>query len=159
MTSALRNAREQAGIAIEDVAKKLKIRRQYLIALEENKLSEIPGDVYAQGYLKMYASYLGIDLNECRIFSSADNLSFWAPRCDSIGRYSNYKIVISLFLIGILSIFCWYSITDKVVPDGAESLVDRLSEFDIEGDTGELLIMDHNLVDRALESVKTEESK
>jgi len=58
--SILKQARMNANLSIEDVSRQLNIRKHYIIALEEDKLEEIPAAVYAQGYMKLYAKFLGI---------------------------------------------------------------------------------------------------
>ena len=61
MSSKLREAREEAGYTVEEVANQLNIRKQYIICLEEGNLEGIPGKVYAEGYTKMYSEFLGIE--------------------------------------------------------------------------------------------------
>ncbi len=61
---ALRTAREERGVAIEDVARSTKIRTDYLHALEAEEFDRIGGDVYAKGFLKTYATALGLDAEE-----------------------------------------------------------------------------------------------
>lgn len=55
----LHDTRESMGMALEEVAKQLRVRYKYLVSLEKGELGDIPGDVYARGYLKMYADFLG----------------------------------------------------------------------------------------------------
>lgn len=60
----LRAARERLGWALEDVAEGLRIRRPYLEALEDGRVSALPGSAYAVGFLRTYASSLGLDPDE-----------------------------------------------------------------------------------------------
>lgn len=60
----LRAARERVGWSLEDMAVPLRIRPQYLAALEAGKINELPGSAYALGYLRTYATMLGLDPNE-----------------------------------------------------------------------------------------------
>ncbi len=62
MSSLLKHARLESGKTIEEAASCLKIKKQYLVALEEEKLELIPGEVYVKGYLKLYSNYLGVSL-------------------------------------------------------------------------------------------------
>ena len=157
MTSILKDTRERAGLAIEDVARQLKIRRQYLIALEEEKLDEIPGEVYAQGYMRMYATYLGIDPDECKIFTPSDGkVSFWLHHSDHLSRFDTKKVVISLFILGVLCIFCWYSLTDEINVHSGATVMDRLNQYSL--DDGSLPI-DHDLMETALGRIPTEGNK
>jgi transcriptional regulator with XRE-family HTH domain len=60
MASKLKEAREKAGYTIEEVADILKIRKQYLLDLEEEAFDDIPGEVYVKGYSKIYHEFLGL---------------------------------------------------------------------------------------------------
>jgi hypothetical protein len=46
------------------VERDTKIRVKYLAAMEQGEFSELPADVYARGFLRNYASYLGLDPDE-----------------------------------------------------------------------------------------------
>ena len=60
----LRQAREAKRLSLEDVERETRIRAQFLAALEEEDFSRLPGDVYTRGFLRNYASFLGLDPNE-----------------------------------------------------------------------------------------------
>ena len=60
--SVFKEAREKAGLTVEEVAKQINIRKKYIIALEEENYSEIPAKVYIKGYMKMYSEFLGVEL-------------------------------------------------------------------------------------------------
>jgi cytoskeleton protein RodZ len=60
----LRAARERLGWELPDVAHFLRIRFVYLVALEEGRISELPGVTYALGFLRTYARALGLDPDE-----------------------------------------------------------------------------------------------
>ena len=46
------------------VERDTKIRMKYLTAMEQGDFAELPADVYARGFLRNYASYLGLDPDE-----------------------------------------------------------------------------------------------
>lgn len=60
----LRAAREAKGLSLEEVQQALKIRLRYLEAIEAGELGEIPGLVYARGFIRTYARFLEIDITE-----------------------------------------------------------------------------------------------
>jgi cytoskeleton protein RodZ len=60
----LQAARERLGWALADVAAMLRIRPSYLEALEAGRLHDLPGSVYAVGFLRSYATALGLDVEE-----------------------------------------------------------------------------------------------
>jgi cytoskeleton protein RodZ len=60
----LRAARQRLGWALPDVAAGLRIRLSYLQGIEEGRLSELPGYAYAMGFVRTYATSLGLDPDE-----------------------------------------------------------------------------------------------
>lgn len=60
----LRVAREERKLTREQVAHLLHIRLRYVEALEQGRLSELPGVAYTRGYLQAYAMFLGLDKDE-----------------------------------------------------------------------------------------------
>ena len=58
---ALRAAREAAGADIDEVAAILRIRSDHLQALEDDDFDRLPGSVYAIGFIRTYATHLGIN--------------------------------------------------------------------------------------------------
>lgn len=57
----LRMRREEAGHTIEDLSEALRIQKRYLEALENGRIDDLPGTVYALGFLRTYAEYYGFD--------------------------------------------------------------------------------------------------
>lgn len=54
-------ARQRGGRTLMDVWHDIKIPPHHLIAIENGRFDELPGRVYAVGYVRTYATYLGID--------------------------------------------------------------------------------------------------
>ena len=61
----LRAARLRRGDDLATVSKVLKIRKDHLEALEEDRLDALPGRTYAVGFIRSYADYLGLDTSQC----------------------------------------------------------------------------------------------
>jgi cytoskeletal protein RodZ len=57
----LREARERRHLTHEQVEADTKIRAKYLRALEEEEFDSLPSGTYVRGFLRAYASYLGLD--------------------------------------------------------------------------------------------------
>lgn len=57
----LRAARLRLGWSLPDVAATLRIRLPYLDAIEDGRVSELPGSAYAVGFVRSYATFLGLD--------------------------------------------------------------------------------------------------
>ena len=60
----LENARKERGLTLEEVEHATKIRKRYLVGLEREDYRVLPDTVYARGFLKTYANYLGLDGEE-----------------------------------------------------------------------------------------------
>lgn len=67
----LRKAREAKGLSLEQVEEATKIVRSYLQALEDEEFERLPAPVYVKGFLRNYASYLGLDAQEVLSLYSA----------------------------------------------------------------------------------------
>ena len=61
----LRAARLRRGDDLATVSKALKIRKDHLEALEEDRLEALPGRTYAVGFIRTYSDYLGLDAVQC----------------------------------------------------------------------------------------------
>ena len=57
----LEKARNERGLTLEEAEHATKIRKRYLEGLEREDYGVLPDAVYAQGFLKTYANYLGLD--------------------------------------------------------------------------------------------------
>ena len=57
----LAEARESAGLSLEDVAKATRIRRTLILGIENDDFSACGGDFYARGHLRNIASAVGLD--------------------------------------------------------------------------------------------------
>lgn len=57
----LQAARLAKGLTLQDVEDETRIRKKYLEALETGNLAEIPGEVYAKGFLRAYGNHLELD--------------------------------------------------------------------------------------------------
>lgn len=57
----LERARKDRGLSLEEAERATKIRKRYLVGLEDDDYTVLPDAVYAQGFLKTYANFLGLD--------------------------------------------------------------------------------------------------
>lgn len=60
----LRERREAMGASLAEVEAATKIRQKYLSALEADEWQLLPGEVVGRGFLRNYATYLGIEPTE-----------------------------------------------------------------------------------------------
>jgi len=57
----LRKRREESGQDLREISKTLKIRYDYLKAIEDDDFKKLPVEVYVKGYIREYADLLKID--------------------------------------------------------------------------------------------------
>lgn len=57
----LRAERERQGLTIQDIAKGTSIRALYIEAIEKGEYGQLPGTVYAKGFIRNYANFLKMD--------------------------------------------------------------------------------------------------
>jgi cytoskeleton protein RodZ len=60
----LRLARQRLGWERPALAARLRIRDNYLAAIEDGRLDDLPGNAYAVGFLRTYAAAVGLDADE-----------------------------------------------------------------------------------------------
>lgn len=59
----LKDKRLEQGITLEQAVKAIKIKKQFLSAIEMGNYFELPSESYALGFIKNYATFLGVDKN------------------------------------------------------------------------------------------------
>jgi cytoskeleton protein RodZ len=122
----LRSTRESLGWDLRDVASALRIRADYLAALERNTVEGLPGVAYATGFLRAYADYLGLDGNEIvsrfksekKTLASRPELSFPVPLTDR-GIPGSGLFLIALLLI-TLAYGTWHYMSSGERPAAPE---------------------------------------
>jgi len=60
----LRRERTARQVSIEEIADVTKISKTYLQALEDDRFDILPATVFAKGFLREYAKYVGLDADE-----------------------------------------------------------------------------------------------
>lgn len=53
--------RKEMNLSLKEVENATSIRMSYLQAIEEGEMNKLISPIYAQGFLKQYAAFLGID--------------------------------------------------------------------------------------------------
>jgi len=64
----LKDARESRGLTFEEISEELKIHPRFLRALEEGDYGIFADKVHIRGFLKNYAEFLGLDVNQILAF-------------------------------------------------------------------------------------------
>lgn len=116
----LKNAREQRNETIENVSRITRIGRPYLEAIEDGDISRLPEKAYTRGFVRLYASHLGLDADEAMriidnipqakagIKQSTDRSSEPATVAPPSSRKINFLIPSTLLIILILSVSSFY---------------------------------------------------
>jgi cytoskeleton protein RodZ len=61
LSDTLRDARVAKGLELNDIAEITHVRKEYLEALEEGRYGDLPEDIYARNFLRLYAQAVGLD--------------------------------------------------------------------------------------------------
>ncbi len=135
----LRAARLRHGLSVQDVSVALRIRRAYLDAIEDGRLSALPAPAYAIGFVKTYAAALGLDQEEIarrwrdetgNAAARKPELSFPAPVPER-GIPAGALIVVSVILAaGLYGGWYYLSGTGQRVADLVPPLPERLARIE-----------------------------
>lgn len=60
----LRKTRLEQNISLEEAQTATNIQTKYLEKLEEGNYQQLPGDIYAKSWLKVYGQFLGLDISD-----------------------------------------------------------------------------------------------
>lgn len=59
--ASLKSARESRKLSLDEASRATKIRKEFLVAIEEERFDLLPGDVFARGFVRSYGEFLGLD--------------------------------------------------------------------------------------------------
>ncbi|MEQ8815646.1 MAG: DUF4115 domain-containing protein [Thalassobaculum sp.] len=137
----LRRAREDAGLDLADVAAHLRIRSNFLSALEEGRPDALPGITYAIGYVRTYAAFLGLEPDaavrrfkeEAAGLNSKTQLVFPSPAPEGRVPGLVLMLVAAVLAGGAYGGWYWVSERDGSLRDLVPPVPERLAQL-IEGD-------------------------
>jgi cytoskeleton protein RodZ len=117
----LRQAREERGISISEVAEQTRISPHYLDSIENDDYRTLPGGIFNKGFVKSYAKYVGIDEQEAlqdysRLIAtqegvSSDEPKTYKPEVLTDDRASSSMIPTIVFAVIILGLMTWGLLT------------------------------------------------
>lgn len=130
----LRASRLRCGEDLTGVAQVLRIRRNYLEALEEGRFGDLPGATYAVGFVRTYAEHLGLDGDEVvrRFKAEASGIKHSTalvfPSPTTEGGIPGGALMLVGALLAILAYGGWYvlSTQNQTVVELVPELPDRL---------------------------------
>ncbi len=141
--STMAGARMAAGLSLDEVAAHLRIRRDFLEALETGREDALPGMTYGIGYVRTYAGYLGLDADDAvrRFKEEAAGLDrrtelvFPSPAPE--GKVPGVGIMLASVVLAGMAYGGWYWMSERglSVSDIVPEVPERLATL-IEGTDG-----------------------
>lgn len=101
---ALRAVRHDKGLTVEEVAERTRVRRAYLEAIEEMRLDALPSRPFTIGYIRAYASALGLDPELAIERFKSDEPVLDEPLRAPVGVPEEKDPRVAAFLVGALVI-------------------------------------------------------
>ena len=135
---ALKDAREQSGISLQDVADRTRISCAHLTALEAGDFERLPGVGYIPGFIRNYCQVVGIDaapyVDSFKALSSAvtkiPEYSF--PVQALVPRVAGSMIAMFAVLVGLSVYVGWtfFSYNDSDEPEIIASSISQIDQPD-----------------------------
>ncbi len=131
----LRETRQGLGWELPELASGLRIRKEYLEAIEDGRMSDLPGTTYALGFVRVYASALGLsgDAVAARFRAETDEvsrkptLSFPAPVPQRGVPAGALMLLGLLILAGAYAGWYWVSDRRHTLVETVPPIPDRLA--------------------------------
>lgn len=146
----LRRARHDRRLDIEPIARKLKIRAEYLLAMENERFDKLPSGLYGKNFLKRYASFLGLKPKE--VLSVLGDVPFGEENIDPFSQKVLTKrklliwpkIIKNILISGAILICFLYLIfyfkniitaPDLIITQPDKNIMTKANSIDISGRT------------------------
>ena len=116
----LRALRIERGESTADVAQHLRLRENYIVAIEAGNFVELPGSVYTIGFLRSYARYLKLDADaliqrfkeEASEIPHPTELTFFEPVSEE-SRVPRGGLVAFAVLLAVVAYAGWYYLSTR----------------------------------------------
>lgn len=110
-----KSARLKKGLDFTAIEKVTKIRAKFLLALENNEFEKLPPGTFARGFIKNYASFLGLPIEETLAFyrraANEEKLIILPSPPLKIGRFSlTPQLFTSITISALILVFFVYLI-------------------------------------------------
>ena len=124
----LRETRESYGSDIPRVAAALRIRASYLEAIESGRYDQLPGAVYAMGFVRAYAAHLGLDGEEAvrrfkleaEGYDAQRDLAFPVPLSER--SIPGRSMLLAALLLAVCGYGLWYYLPSSARPERVSPL-------------------------------------
>ena len=107
------SSRKESKQKIDKISKILNIRSEFLVAIEEGCLEDLPEEVYMKGFIKSYANYFNLNIDhEMRIISTSYNVSKNKKiknrkKENQIESLPTEKVFVAIFVVFLIVIISW----------------------------------------------------
>jgi cytoskeleton protein RodZ len=120
----LRQAREERGITLSEVAEQTRISSLYLESIDNDDYRTLPGGIFNRGFVKSYAKYVGLDEQEAlaeysQILAQSesaeeDHLKHYKPEVltdDRSGSSMLPTIIVALVILALMTAGVLYGVS------------------------------------------------
>src|SRR5579871_4823390 len=131
----LLRTRQSLHLELRDVSTALKIKPDYLLAIEQGRLQELPGRAYALGFVRSYSDFLGLDSAELvrrfkaetAEFATKPDLTFPIPL--ERRNLPSGSLLVAGLILAVCSYGLWYhfSTSSRVVPNRVSLVPEELA--------------------------------
>ncbi|MCR4667317.1 MAG: DUF4115 domain-containing protein [Desulfovibrio sp.] len=140
----LREERENRGLSLEDVANSLKISVRMLRALEDGDREKFPHVAYAKGFIRSYATFLGISPDE-----TSQALASFVPAQPQVAivpateftpegkSQGGFLLLGTVLLLALLGGGAYYFYLNGTFDDAAEWVQKKIESFSQKNDDAE----------------------
>ena len=149
----LQSARNEKGVTIEQVVRDTHITKRFIEAMEQEDFDQFPGEAYLLGFLRNYASYLGLNGEE--IVTLYHNIRLQeqpAPIDELLDRKPRRRIPVG-FIVGVIAIVAVAGIVTLfltgVIRFPSRSQREQVTEESSDNDT---LVLDEQFIERRFET-------
>jgi len=160
----LKKRRELEAKSLDDIASQTMIAKKYILAFEEGNYEPFPGKIYAKGFLRNYAHFLGFDENETNNLLSQYELEWQEThgelpveipkKLPTISKTNRLLYIIIFILVISISILLGFYLTKQKIFH-QESSINYLDQTKIlqDKDISEVILEDEKIREE-----KTEQS-
>lgn len=131
----LRRRREERGYTLADLAATLRIRQPYLDAIEQGRWHELPGHAYTSGFLRTYATTVGLEPGPIlsrfkqETAGTEQPAELYFPEAADESRVPGGALIIVALLLAGVAYGGWYALSnsDRNVVETVQELPARMA--------------------------------
>jgi len=132
----LREIRQGQNLELHDIAIALRIRESYLKGIEDGQFENLPGPAYANGFVRAYANYLGLEVDEVmRRYKLAAFNSLSHPSLAPLPLAAEARLPTSLVLLvaallaaGTYGVWYYLMVSDQSSKEVISALPETMSD-------------------------------